>query len=50
MHKNRFITDKADPESHGIGISSVKEIVERYDGTIDISYTDDEFKVLILIG
>ncbi len=50
VHKNRFITDKADPESHGIGISSVKEIVERYDGTIDISYTDDEFKVLILIG
>lgn len=50
MRRERFITDKADPMSHGVGISSVKEIVEKYDGTIDISFTADEFKVVILIG
>ena len=50
MRRERFITDKADSLSHGVGISSVKEIVEKYAGTIDISFTDDEFKVVILIG
>lgn len=50
MRRERFITDKADPMSHGVGISSVKEIVEKYDGIIDISFTADEFKVVILIG
>lgn len=50
MKRERFITDKADPAAHGIGISSVKETVEKYGGTFDISFTDDEFKVIILIG
>ena len=50
MKRERFISDKADPAFHGVGISSVKEIVERYGGTLDISFTDDEFKVVILIG
>ena len=38
MRRERFITDKADSASHGVGISSVKEIVERYGGTMDISF------------
>ena len=50
MRRERFITDKADSASHGVGISSVKEIVERYGGTMDISFTEGEFKVIILIG
>lgn len=50
MHRERFITDKSDSLSHGVGISSVKEIVEKYAGTIDISFTENEFKVVILIG
>ena len=50
MKRERFISDKADPAFHGVGISSVKEIVERYGGTLDISFTDDEFKVVSLIG
>lgn len=48
--KNRFLTDKADPTSHGIGLSSVQSIVARYGGDMDISYSDAEFKVTILIG
>lgn len=48
--KGRFLSDKEDQSSHGIGISSVKEIVNKYDGTLDISYDKEWFKVVILIG
>lgn len=45
----RFLSDKGDSSLHGMGLYSVKEIVARYEGFIDISYTDTEFKVVILI-
>lgn len=48
--KGRFLSDKEDKNAHGIGISSVKEIVDKYDGTLDISYDKEWFKVVILIG
>lgn len=48
--KGRFLSDKEDQSAHGIGISSVKEIVDKYDGTLDISYDKEWFKVVILIG
>lgn len=48
--KGRFLSDKEDQSAHGIGISSVKEIVDKYDGTLDISYASQWFKVVILIG
>lgn len=48
--KRRFLSDKEDQSAHGIGISSVKEIVDKYDGTLDISYASQWFKVVILIG
>ncbi len=48
--KGRFLSDKEDKNAHGIGISSVKEIVDKYDGTLDISYDNQWFKVVILIG
>ena len=45
-----FMTDKDNQKMHGLGIASMKEIVERYIGTIDIQYTEEEFKVVILIS
>lgn len=48
--KGQLLTDKEDKKAHGLGISSVREIVEKYGGTMDISYTDDEFRVTILIS
>lgn len=48
--KGRFLSDKEDKSVHGIGISSVKEIVDKYEGTLDISYDEEWFKVVILIG
>ena len=41
--KGRFLTDKEDPRSHGLGIASVQEIIEKNGGTLDIFYTEKEF-------
>lgn len=48
--KGRFKSDKEDPASHGLGLSNVREVVEKYNGTMDISYTEDKFTVTVLIG
>lgn len=50
VQKNQYISDKEDKSAHGIGISSIRDIVEKYEGTLDISYYDTSFKVVILIG
>lgn len=50
VQKNQYISDKEDKSAHGIGISSIRDIVEKYEGTLDISYDDTSFKVVILIG
>lgn len=47
--RGRYLTDKENAQSHGLGISSVQEIVERYKGTMDISYTEEEFSVVVLL-
>ncbi len=47
--KDAFLTDKEDARSHGLGIASVRDVVRRYDGTLGITYTEDEFRVVILI-
>lgn len=50
VQKNQYISDKEDKSAHGIGISSIRDIFEKYEGTLDISYDDTSFKVVILIG
>ena len=47
--KGILLTDKDDARSHGLGIASVNEAVEKYTGTFDISYTEEEFRVVVLI-
>ena len=42
-------SDKDETEHHGFGLSNVKEMVEKYNGTLDISYTEDTFTVTVLI-
>jgi len=40
-----YMSVKNDGESHGYGLKVVKEIVKKYDGILNISYTDDTFTV-----
>lgn len=48
--KGRFRSDKEEAQAHGLGLSNVREMVEKYNGTLDISYTEDMFTVTVLIG
>lgn len=48
-NKNRILTDKKDRFLHGIGISNIKEAVAKYNGDTIIEYSENEFKLTILI-
>ena len=37
-------------EGHGIGLSNVRKITEKYNGFFDIRYTDSEFEVCIVMN
>lgn len=42
-------TTKKDKWNHGFGLKSVKQIVKKYGGTMDIDMTEDVFEVKIII-
>lgn len=46
---DRFITKKADKESHGFGIMNVRERVSVNGGSVEFSYTDTRFTTKILL-
>ncbi|MBO3446247.1 GHKL domain-containing protein [Clostridium sp. CCUG 7971] len=46
---NKFITDKKDLFLHGIGISSIKNSVEKYDGNVEIDVFENKFIMTIYI-
>lgn len=46
---NKIFTDKKDKFIHGLGISSVKNSVEKYNGTVAIEHTEDKFIINIYI-
>lgn len=47
---NRFLTTKTENnEVHGIGISNIKETVEKYGGSCVIKYDKKSFRFAILI-
>lgn len=45
-----FFTTKKNKKAHGFGLENVRSIVEQYNGTLDISYDDNVFTVVIIIG
>lgn len=49
IKNNKFMTDKYNKFSHGLGISSIKNSVKKYNGETVINYTDDRFIIKILI-
>lgn len=50
VEEGRFRTWKANAKSHGIGIENVRDVVNRYRGTMDISYDEESFRVIVLIA
>lgn len=49
LKNNKFQTTKENKKLHGLGISSMTEIVQRYNGFIDIKTKDNIFELLISI-
>lgn len=47
--KGKFLSDKEDARYHGLGISNISDIVDKYNGMLDITHTAEEFTVTILI-
>lgn len=46
---DKVITSKTDKKNHGYGLTSVKETVEKYDGTIEINPDDNIFTVTAVL-
>ena len=44
-----FLSTKADKENHGIGLRSVKRVVDTYQGTMEIEHSENIFKVKIML-
>ena len=44
-----FVTSKEDEDSHGMGIKSMKQVIEKYKGEIAISFENNVFTVKIQI-
>lgn len=49
MKDGEFLSTKQEMKEHGIGIASVRKTVEKYNGEMQIEYTDKEFKVKIVM-
>lgn len=47
--RTKLITTKNDSYSHGIGISSMEQSVKKYQGLLDISYTEEVFRLKALL-
>ena len=46
---NKIVTTNKDKEHHGIGLNNVNTIVQKYDGTMNITHEDKIFKVEIML-
>jgi len=42
-------TSKPDSKFHGFGLLSIRDIVNKYRGSIDIDYTDNQFSLVVII-
>lgn len=49
IKNGRFLTTKIDSFAHGLGVESVKRIIEKQNGKICFQYDEEHFEVTILI-
>ena len=45
MKEQKFISRKEEKDFHGLGIKSIKRVVERYDGEIHFEFDEEHFCV-----
>lgn len=45
----QLFTTKADKKNHGFGLANVREIVENYEGILEIKTSEQEFSLLLVI-
>lgn len=45
----RFQTDKPDRKNHGLGLLSVEETVEKYEGTLSLEYEEGKFEASAIL-
>lgn len=50
IHNNSIVTSKRDNKLHGIGISSMKDAIKKYDGIMNLSYSNGIFRCILLIN
>lgn len=46
---NRILTTHADKENHGIGLKNIEKAIKKYNGTMEINHTNNNFIVDILL-
>lgn len=49
LKNNAFLTTKEDKEFHGLGIKSIKNSLEKYDGAISINFSENLFCLNMMI-
>ena len=49
LENGRFLSTKADPAEHGLGLRQIEHIAKKYNGTVDISARDGIFSVSVLL-
>lgn len=47
--RNRFITNKVNPELHGLGLQNIKKSVGKYNGNLDIYFDEKVFTLNIAL-
>ena len=49
MKNGAFITGKMDKNNHGIGLISIKNLVEKYEGAVEITFEHHIFRSIVMI-
>lgn len=44
-----LITTKDDKDNHGLGLNNIESTLEKYNGLLEYSYTDNMFKADVLM-